>query len=145
MSITHSVLRQLSSQSGLPGLAFDDSGLCQLRVDDLKLALYDNHALNCLTLLCELPTLPAHAPDPSTHARLALTYQFKALHEDMPIIGLNSPSNTLVAMQHLPLTQLSIERLSQAIGALIDWSNNWESELAALESASDAPRPHSYV
>ncbi|MHC8397985.1 type III secretion system chaperone family protein [Pseudomonas sp. MDT1-17] len=104
----------------MPDLAFDDSGLCQLRLDNLKLALYDNHALHCLTLLCELPTLWTHASDPAAQSRLALTYQLKALHEDTPILGLNSPGNTSVAMQHLPLTHLSIERLSQAIGALID-------------------------
>lgn len=137
MNLSQQVLHQLSQQSGLAGLAFDASGLCQLRVENFKLALYDNRALHGLTLLCELPSQTAQAWDATAQARWALTYQFKALHEDLPIIGLNPRTDTLTAMQHIPLPQLSLERLSHAIMTLIDWAKNWEQEVLALNPTSD--------
>ncbi|AOJ05879.1 hypothetical protein WS70_28470 [Burkholderia mayonis] len=138
--MTNTLLSAFGAQIGLSDLKFDATGVCQLRIDGLKLALYDNRALNCLTLLGELPMPVADTLQHDVWIRFVLAGQFGALHEHVPIVGLNPQTDALVAMRHLPPENLSLERLTDAFAGLVEWLAAWSCESSAIEqSASAAP------
>ncbi|KVX83341.1 type III secretion system chaperone [Burkholderia ubonensis] len=127
------LLNEFANQIGLSDLKFDATGVCQLRVDGLKLALYDNPALQSLTLLAELPMPTLDALQRDAWMRFVLTRQFDALHEQVPIVGLNPQTDSLVALRHLPSTNLSLERLTDAVAGLVEWLAAWSRESSLLE------------
>ncbi|WP_226383177.1 type III secretion system chaperone [Burkholderia savannae] len=133
MEMTNALLGEFGARIGLSDLKFDATGVCQLRIDDLKLALYDNRALDCLTLLAELPMPTVDTLQREAWTRFVLARQFDALHEHVPTIGLNPQTDALVAMRHLSPANLTLERLTGAFAGLVEWLAAWSRESCAIE------------
>ncbi|WP_210562618.1 CesT family type III secretion system chaperone [Chromobacterium violaceum] len=126
------LLSAFAKQIGVSDLKFDATGVCQLRIDGLRVALYDNPELCCLTLLAELPMPTLDVFQRDAWIRFVLTRQFDTLHEQVPIVGLNPQTDSLVALRHLPSTNLSLERLTDAVAGLVDWLAAWSRESSSL-------------
>ncbi|SUY28421.1 Tir chaperone protein (CesT) [Burkholderia oklahomensis] len=138
MEMTNTLLSAFGAQIGLSDLKFDATGVCQVRIDGLKLALYDNRALGCLTLLGELPMPAADTLRHDAWVRFVLAGQFDALHEQAPIVGLNPQTDALVAMRHLPPENLSLVRLTDVFAGFVEWLAAWSRESSAIEQSAFA-------
>lgn len=115
------ILQAFGMMLGLPGLMFDTSRVCQLRVEGLRLALYDNRARKSMTLLCELSDPSKNRAHIEDWHKFLLEYQFKYLHENTAVIGFSAASEALVAMKHIANDELSLSLLGSNLNALIEW------------------------
>ncbi|MGY2176586.1 MULTISPECIES: CesT family type III secretion system chaperone [Pseudomonas] len=121
MNKEDNVLQAFGSMLGLPGLKFDDSRVCQLRVEGLKLALYDNRARKSITILCELSDQSMSRAEVDEWQKFMFSAQFSFLQKDTAVVGLNAASGEMVAMNHVTDDELSILKLSMKSNELIEW------------------------
>ncbi|CRL97071.1 CesT family type III secretion system chaperone [Pseudomonas sp. 24 R 17] len=125
MSREDDILQAFAMKLGLPGLKFDASRVCQLNVEGLKLALYDNRTRKSVTILCDLADSSMSRGKVEDWQKFLFESQFQFLHKDTPVVGFNSASGAMVAMNHIADDELSLSRLCAELNELIEWVLEW--------------------
>lgn len=121
MKLQDDTLKAFGLKLGLPELKFDAVRTCQLKIEGLKLALYDNRARKSMTILCELSDESVDRAHVETWHKFLLTSQFDFLQRESAVVGINPASGAMVAMSHIADEALSLSQLSAALNDLIDW------------------------
>ncbi|WP_348748773.1 CesT family type III secretion system chaperone [Pseudomonas rhodesiae] len=144
MKRNSAVLKLFGEQMGLPDLKFDECQMCQLKIEGTKLAIYDNQTQGCISLICEIPDVAMDGLEVDTWYRLLFERQMGFLHENIPVVGFNSASKALLAMSHIVNRDVSLERLSEKLNALVDWvlESSYIYGTRTLNSARVIPTPH---
>ncbi|MBT2374284.1 CesT family type III secretion system chaperone [Pseudomonas fluorescens] len=114
-------LQRFGLKLGLSDLTFDRYRMCQLRVEGLKFAVYDNRARGGITILCELSGPSMNSAEVESWRNFLFETQFDFLHKDTAVVGLNSASGAMVAMSHVLDEDVSVQLLSEELSGLIDW------------------------
>ncbi|GAA0278595.1 type III secretion system chaperone [Pseudomonas rhodesiae] len=143
MKKNDAVLKLFGDQIGLPDLKFDECQMCQLKIEGMKLAIYDNRAQSCISLVCEFPHVAIDGLEMDSWYRLLFERQMGFLHEHIPVVGFNSASTALLAMSHIVDGDVSPKRLSEKLNALIDWvlESSYMFDTRTLNSARVIPAP----
>ncbi|MCD7039139.1 type III secretion system chaperone [Pseudomonas sp. MAFF 311095] len=121
MSKEDAILHSFGLKLGLPGLKFDASRACQLRVEGLKLAIYDNRVRKSMTILCELSDQSMSDTEVLDWHKFLFESQFEYLNKDTAVVGLNYRSGAMVAMSHIADHDLSLSQLIAKLNELIEW------------------------
>lgn len=139
------ILRAFGLKLGLPDLEFDSYRMCQLKVEGLRLAIYDNRVKSCLTLFCEMTSPAMNDQELVAWHKLLFGAQFDFVHEETVVIGLNPTSDAMVAMSHIADEHVSLSLLSEKMNALVDWVLNCSCQFAAQSmSVPTTLKPSSY-
>lgn len=129
------LLKELGIAIGIPDLCFDEEGFCHLVIDEhYALTLMKDHVTQRFIFMGQLAE---GLPDPLTPewVHYALTTALNPLKGDLPGIGLEPKSNTLVLYHGLALSALDLARLEQSLDLFIQQMKKWDS-LNFLQSTS---------
>lgn len=126
------LLAEFGESIGISGMAFDDDGLCHIRVDDEYPVTFrrddENHTLVLVGLLAE--TLPAQLDRELVCELLAMGCE--PLREHGASIGLEPHSGTMVLHRTVPLARLTLPGLEEMLGRFILMQRDWSIKLGGL-------------
>lgn len=143
------LLAEFGESIGIPQMAFDEDGLCHIRVDEEYPITFrrddEHHNLVLVGLIAE--ELPEQLEPALVRDMLATGVE--PLRDNGAALGLEPISGTLILHQTLPLAKIDRPMLEQALGAFILMQKEWSARVAGrapvmapeAEAAGAMPRP----
>lgn len=121
------LLSEFGASIGIPDLSFDNEGVCRLAVDQENLITVLKEAGSQRLIL--LSRLAEGIPDTVKieWVKSVLTTALNPLKGDLPGIGLEPNTNTLVLYHSLPLATLDLNSLQNALYHFIQYITTWGS------------------
>jgi hypothetical protein len=139
-------LTDFGQRFGLPGLAPDADGHCELRFDE-KYAVHLQHDAeqNTLTLYTVVGQVPPLAKQAAYEMLLKANLFW--LGTDGATLGLDAQSGTVFLARRLALAEFSVASLEGALKSLVDNAEYWGRELAqgGQGGHGGSRPPHSHV
>lgn len=132
------LLAEFGESIGIPQMAFDQDGLCHIRVDEEYPITFrrddEHHNLVLVGLIAE------HLPEQmdSQLVRDMLATGVEPLRDNGAALGLEPMSGTLILHQTMPLAKIDRAMLEQVLGNFILMQKDWSARVAGGEAAPNA-------
>lgn len=138
------LLADFGESIGIPQMAFDEDGLCHIRIDDEYPITFrrddENHNLVLVGLLTE--SLPENLDHDLVRDMLATGVE--PLRDNGAAIGLEPQSGTVILHRTLPLSRIDRPQLEEILGSFILMQKDWSGRLGGLGGPAEeeqAPPP----
>lgn len=132
------LLAEFGEAIGIPEMAFDEDGLCHIRVDEEYPITFrrddEQHNLVLVGLIAE--ELPQQLDRELVKEMLATGVE--PLRDNGAALGLEPQSGTLILHQTMPLAKISRPLLEEMLGGFILMQKDWSARMTAAAAASPA-------
>ncbi len=126
------LLAEFGESIGIPEMAFDEDGLCHIRVDEEYPITFrrddDNHNLVLVGLIAE--ELPERLDRETVREMLATGVE--PLRDHGAALGLEPQSGTLILHQTMPLAKIDRTVLETLLGNFILMQKDWSARIAGV-------------
>ncbi len=133
------LLAEFGESIGIPEMAFDEDGLCHIRVDDEYPITFrrddDNHNLVLVGLIAE--ELPERLDRETVRDMLATGVE--PLRDHGAALGLEPQSGTLILHQTIPLAKIDRTALETLLGNFILMQKDWSARIAGAGAQGAEP------
>ncbi|MBY4897898.1 type III secretion system chaperone [Cupriavidus sp. AU9028] len=130
------LLAEFGEAIGIPEMAFDEDGLCHIRVDEEFPITFrrddDQHNLVLVGLVAE--ELPQQLDHELVKDMLATGVE--PLRDNGAALGLEPQSGTLILHQTMPLAKINRPLLEEMLGGFILMQKDWSARVAAAAATS---------
>lgn len=132
------LLAEFGASIGIPEMAFDEDGLCHIRVDEEYPITFrrddEHHNLVLVGLIAE------QLPEQLDHqlVRDMLATGVEPLRDNGAALGLEPLSGTLILHQTMPLAKIDRPMLEQVLGNFILMQKDWSARVAGTGEATSA-------
>lgn len=128
------LLAEFGESIGIPEMAFDEDGLCHIRVDEEYPITFrrddDNHNLVLVGLIAE--ELPERLDREMVREMLATGVE--PLRDHGAALGLEPQSGTLILHQTMPLAKIDRTVLETLLGNFILMQKDWSARVAGVDA-----------
>ncbi len=128
------LLAEFGESIGIPEMAFDEDGLCHIRVDEEYPITFrrddDNHNLVLVGLIAE--ELPERLDREMVREMLATGVE--PLRDHGAALGLEPQSGTLILHQTMPLAKIERTVLETLLGNFILMQKDWSARVAGVDA-----------
>lgn len=130
------LLAEFGESIGIPQMAFDQDGLCHIRVDEEYPITFrrddEHHNLVLVGLIAE------QLPEQLDHqlVRDMLATGVEPLRDNGAALGLEPMSGTLILHQTMPLAKIDRPTLEQVLGNFILMQKDWSARVAGGQTTS---------
>lgn len=132
------LLAEFGESIGIPEMAFDEDGLCHIRVDEEYPITFrrddDNHNLVLVGLIAE--ELPERLDREMVREMLATGVE--PLRDHGAALGLEPQSGTLILHQTMPLAKIDRTVLETLLGNFILMQKDWSARIAGAGAEGEA-------
>lgn len=133
------LLAEFGESIGIPEMAFDEDGLCHIRVDEEYPITFrrddDNHNLVLVGLIAE--ELPERLDREMVREMLATGVE--PLRDHGAALGLEPQSGTLILHQTMPLAKIDRTVLETLLGNFILMQKDWSARVAGVGAEGGQP------
>lgn len=133
------LLAEFGESIGIPEMAFDEDGLCHIRVDDEYPITFrrddDNHNLVLVGLIAE--ELPERLDRETVRDMLATGVE--PLRDHGAALGLEPQSGTLILHQTIPLAKIDRTALETLLGNFILMQKDWSARISGAGAQGAEP------
>ena len=116
-----------------------DNGATALEIDGIDIEIVHDTVLNEVIVIAEIGMPPPDANGPFGSAMLKANYMFSGT--DRAVLCQNPETNAYALMKSWPLISLDVETFANAMGALMNTTEQWR-ELVSGARAAEEAAPH---